>query len=200
MTNETVGERIRTRRKELGMSVDTLAEKIGKNRATVYRYECGEIENVSIVTLRPLAKALQTSPAYLMGWDEDPDSDNRPYSPADLSFMISERIKYLRKKRKMTQQQLADKAGIPKEIIEQYEIGNIENISIEQIIDISVAFNQSPDFLLGFNSIDKPFKIKPASLPSNDGIINHYCKMLSDEGQKKVIDYAKLVYNSEKNQ
>ena len=81
MMNETVGERIRIRRKELRMSVDTLAEKIGKNRATVYRYERGEIENVSIITLQPLAKALRTTPAYLMGWEETPDSDKKLYSP-----------------------------------------------------------------------------------------------------------------------
>lgn len=70
----TVGERISARRKELGISVDTLAEKIGKNRATIYRYEGNEIENMSIVILEPLAKALQTTPAYLMGWTEDNSS------------------------------------------------------------------------------------------------------------------------------
>ena len=33
----TTGERIRTRRKQLGMSVDDLAAKLGKNRATAMR-------------------------------------------------------------------------------------------------------------------------------------------------------------------
>lgn len=40
----TTGERIRTRRKQLGMSVDDLAAKLGKNRATIYRYESDAIE------------------------------------------------------------------------------------------------------------------------------------------------------------
>ena len=35
----TVGERIKRRRKELKLSVDYVAKKLGKNRATVYRYE-----------------------------------------------------------------------------------------------------------------------------------------------------------------
>lgn len=39
-----IGERIRQRRKEIGLSVDELAEILGKNRATVYRYESNEIE------------------------------------------------------------------------------------------------------------------------------------------------------------
>lgn len=67
----TVGERVKARREELGMSVDTLAEKIGKNRATVYRYEGKRITNMPIGVLIPLAKALSTTPAYLIGWTED---------------------------------------------------------------------------------------------------------------------------------
>ena len=89
MINETVGERIRIRRKELEMSVDALAEKIGKNRATVYRYERGEIENVSIVTLQPLAKALRTTPAYLMGWEETPEAKPKLYPPTITNDFVT---------------------------------------------------------------------------------------------------------------
>ena len=39
----TIGERIKKRRTELGLSVDDIAEKLGKGRATVYRYENGDI-------------------------------------------------------------------------------------------------------------------------------------------------------------
>lgn len=67
----SVGTRVKKRRIELGLSVDELAEKIKKSRATVYRYESDEIENLSITILEPLAKALDTTPTYLMGWDEN---------------------------------------------------------------------------------------------------------------------------------
>ncbi len=43
---------------------------LNKNRATIYRYENGDIENMPIDVLEPLAKALNTTPAYLMGWQE----------------------------------------------------------------------------------------------------------------------------------
>lgn len=95
MMNETVGERIRIRRKELRMSVDTLAEKIGKNRATVYRYERGEIENVSIVTLQPLAKALKTTPAYLMGWEANPSSNQNIQQHPDIIPIKTKKIPLL---------------------------------------------------------------------------------------------------------
>lgn len=67
----SVGERIKTRRKQLKMSVDKLGEMVGKNRATIYRYESDEIENMPYDVLEPLAKALNVSPAYLMGWEEN---------------------------------------------------------------------------------------------------------------------------------
>ncbi len=59
----TIGSRIRQKRQELGMSVDELAARLGKNRATVYRYESDDIENFPISIIGPLAEALQVSPA-----------------------------------------------------------------------------------------------------------------------------------------
>lgn len=69
--NMKVGERIKKRRLELGISVDELATIIGKDRATIYRYESSEIEGMPIPIISPLAKALKVSPAYLMGWEDD---------------------------------------------------------------------------------------------------------------------------------
>src|SRR5690554_5606548 len=74
--NMTIGDRISKRRKELGMSADDVAEKLGKNRATIYRYESAEIENLPITIIMPLSKILRVSPAYLMGWEEDHEYDN----------------------------------------------------------------------------------------------------------------------------
>lgn len=68
--DRTIGARIKDKRKELDLSVDEVAEKINKNRATIYRYENDEIENLPITVLEPLAEVLNTTPAYLMGWQE----------------------------------------------------------------------------------------------------------------------------------
>lgn len=83
----TVGSRIREYRKKLDLSVDDVAEKLGKNRATIYRYESDDIENLPATVLEPLAKILQTTPAELMGWKREPVSDIssipsiEPYNP-----------------------------------------------------------------------------------------------------------------------
>ena len=65
------GDRIKQRRLELGLSADELALRIGKSRATIYRYENGDVENMPTPILEPLAKALYTTPAQLMGWELD---------------------------------------------------------------------------------------------------------------------------------
>ena len=72
-----IGNRIKQRRIDLDISAEELAAMIGKSRATIYRYENGDIENLPTTILEPLAEALETTPAYLMGWDDAPfDYDN----------------------------------------------------------------------------------------------------------------------------
>lgn len=66
----TIGDRIKSRRKQLKMSAEELAVRLGKDRSTIYRYEKGDIENLPLDVLEPIAKALQTTPQYLMGWEE----------------------------------------------------------------------------------------------------------------------------------
>ena len=66
----TIGKRIKERRKELKMSADELAKRLGKDRSTIYRYEKGDIENLPLDILEPIAQALETTPQYLMGWEK----------------------------------------------------------------------------------------------------------------------------------
>lgn len=71
-----VGKNIKARRKELHMSAEALAEKLDVSPSTIYRYESGDIEKVDAAKLIPIAEALSTTPAYLMGWAEsDPVQD-----------------------------------------------------------------------------------------------------------------------------
>lgn len=78
----TIGERIKNRRKELGLTVDEVAERLGKNRATIYRYESNEIESLPSPVLEPLADVLLTTPAYLMGWENE-QNENAPSENAE---------------------------------------------------------------------------------------------------------------------
>lgn len=57
--------------KKLGMSAEQVAEKLGVSPATIYRYESNDIANMRIDKLEPIAEVLRTTPAYLMGWEEN---------------------------------------------------------------------------------------------------------------------------------
>lgn len=85
----TIGSRIRDRRNELGLSADDLAFSLGKNRATIYRYEGDEIENFPISVIGPLAQVLNVSPAYLMGWSTEKETSD-PFSDTFRAHLIEE--------------------------------------------------------------------------------------------------------------
>lgn len=78
-----IGLRIKERRKELKMSADELAKRLGKDRSTIYRYEKGDIENLPLDILEPIAEALETNPASLMGWQIEKKSDEQVVESAN---------------------------------------------------------------------------------------------------------------------
>ena len=67
----TVGERIKTLRENLGMSQVEFADKINVSKQTLYKYENNIITNIPSDKIEAAAKIGNTSPAYLMGWDNN---------------------------------------------------------------------------------------------------------------------------------
>lgn len=67
----TVGERIKQRRLELNLSQDELAKKVGyKSRSSINKIELAR--DLPLKKVELMAKALDTTPSYLMGWSEEP--------------------------------------------------------------------------------------------------------------------------------
>lgn len=64
-----IGEKIKQRRKELGLSAEEIAQKAGVRPATIYRYESGEIKNPRASVLRPISEILGMDLYDLVGWD-----------------------------------------------------------------------------------------------------------------------------------
>lgn len=63
-----IGKRIRERRKELKMSVEELAKRVGKDRSTIYRYENGEIGSMPLELVAPMVEALKMPPQELLSF------------------------------------------------------------------------------------------------------------------------------------
>lgn len=67
----TVYDRIKSRRIELEMSQADLANKLGyKSRSAINKIESG-LRDINQSKLSQFAEALETTPAFLMGWDDE---------------------------------------------------------------------------------------------------------------------------------
>lgn len=66
-----IGERIKTLRKERGLSQTELADKIGESKQTIYKYERNITTNIPSDKIEAIAEALTCSPCYLMGWSDE---------------------------------------------------------------------------------------------------------------------------------
>ena len=76
-----IGENITRYRKLCNMSGEELGRRLGISRQTVYRYECGKIENIPREKVEKIAEILGVSPAQLLGWES-----TLPTSRADISL------------------------------------------------------------------------------------------------------------------
>ena len=67
----TKGNRIKNRREELGIGQTELANKIGISKQSLYKYEKDIVTNIPSDVIESLSRALDVTPAFLMGWKED---------------------------------------------------------------------------------------------------------------------------------
>lgn len=67
----SIGKNIKNRRKELDLTQEDIAKRIGVSKQTVQKYESGVIANIPSDKIEMVAEILKTTPAKLMGW-EDP--------------------------------------------------------------------------------------------------------------------------------
>lgn len=83
-----IGKRIKNRRKELGITQEELAQKLGyKNKSTIAKIENGTNDIVQSKVVE-FAKALDTTVAALMGWDDaEPEQGQHYYLDDDAREM-----------------------------------------------------------------------------------------------------------------
>lgn len=82
----TLYDRIKSRRTELGLTVEELAHKMGyKDKSSISKIENGKAD-IPQSKIAAFADALQTTPAYLMGWEEQPEP-KKPIIPPGFEPM-----------------------------------------------------------------------------------------------------------------
>jgi len=111
-----VGIRIRDRRRQLRLSQTDLAERLNlKSKSTVCKVERGD-DNLTADTIQKYADALNTSPAYLMGWTDNPDPLyvlTEEYEIEEYDQMMHEaldKIAHIQAKEQINQREMLNKA------------------------------------------------------------------------------------------
>ena len=91
----TVGERIKNRRLELGLTQDELAKKVGyKSRSSINKIELSR--DLPLGKVQLVAVALETTPGYLMGWEDEDiqnavDNTARNLTPSQIIEQVLEK-------------------------------------------------------------------------------------------------------------
>lgn len=91
----TVGDRIRKKRELIGMSQTELATKINISKQTLYKYEKNIVTNIPSNKVEEIAKILNVSESYLMGWEINLNRENSDLIPDILSD--SDLLKHIKK-------------------------------------------------------------------------------------------------------
>ncbi len=88
MNHMTTGQRIREKRKLLKLSLQAVADKVDVNRSSVMRWENGVTSHIKLPILERLAQILQTTPEYLMGYEDDDMLDSACRNPLPESVCM----------------------------------------------------------------------------------------------------------------
>lgn len=72
MSEQNMAQRIRDLRLSQNLTLEQVANEVGVGKSTVRKWETGMIANMRRDKIASLAKALHTTPAYLMGWIDEP--------------------------------------------------------------------------------------------------------------------------------
>lgn len=194
----TIGQKIKELRKQLNMSVDDLAAKLGKNRSTIYRYEKGDIENLPLDVLEPLAKALETTPGYLMGWESNKEKVSNPDQ-----VTIGDVLRIWRLENSLTLQEFSDDLGIPIEKLDRYETGT-EQIPVNIINAIAEYFGVSISELMGVSIVEGT--TQSLYITRDESSVRRFERwnqefghnVFTDEELEKLAEYARFLLASRK--
>ena len=85
MAIENMARKIKELRQAKGLTLEQVATVVGVGKSTVRKWETGMIANMKRDKIAALAKALGTTPAYLMGWEEDTTTKALPNESANLT-------------------------------------------------------------------------------------------------------------------
>lgn len=89
-----IGRRIKERRNELSISAVDLAASVALSKATIHRYENGDIRNIKLPVVESIARALKVNPLWLIGKSDHMEVEVE--NEEDLLFLIDKLMAHVR--------------------------------------------------------------------------------------------------------
>jgi transcriptional regulator with XRE-family HTH domain len=176
----TIGECLRTARKNVGMTQRQVANAIGITESTYCGYEINR-RQPSIDKIIQLASVLNVSCDYLLGV--------KPLQTEAFSMAkLSERIKECRTSHGMTLVQLADLTGVKDATVQRWESGNIKNVKYETVETLANVFHCTPAYLMGWSDEKSPTPISEDGLDDLDRQLLSRIKTMSQERKRALLD------------
>lgn len=88
----TIGERIKGKREELGLTQEELGRLCGTTKQTIFKYETGVVTNIPLDRLDIIADSLQTTTAYLMGWEKEKPTAGQGDGPKERAHKLLDEL------------------------------------------------------------------------------------------------------------
>ena len=111
--------------------------------------------------------------------------------------MISNQLKNLRKRKKMSQNALAEKLFVSQQAVAKWE-KNISTPNPDMLIKIAEVFDVTVDYLLGLSDEKK----SPASVPPSESaqMLRELCGNLTPEYQDELLRYGQYLLTQQRSQ
>ena len=97
MDMHVFAKRLRATRENLGISAKELAEALGINATTIYRYETAEFKGVKASLLTSIAEYLNVNPDYLIGATDQKhttkEAEDLASTMTDLEKQVLEKLR-----------------------------------------------------------------------------------------------------------
>jgi len=186
--SDTVGMQIKKRRKELSISQLKLAEMCGyKTKGSVSRIEKGETDLTQDQVIL-FAKALKTSPSYIMGWVDDPNySMSEKSKTTPMAINIGQQLTNLEKEHGYSEDYVAKEVDISVDYYRNLKDG------VNHIFDTDLMLKFSKFYKKRWTDFFPP-GIK--ALPPNDNVVAlQYMSGRSDEEVCKALNISIDEYN-----
>lgn len=84
----TIGTKIKNLRLAMKLTQEELADAVGTKKQTIHKYETGIISNIPASKIKSIADALNTTPAYLMGWVNNETTEKKNDTITDIILKL----------------------------------------------------------------------------------------------------------------